>query len=265
MLKILLLLLKQTKTVDLEDESERREIIGCGSLNGNASYLIYKRIPSTENNSITTNNVQNEPPVIKKRTPVKRDEKNVEEAKTLDLSSNKNLEMIIKTLKNASIYLKELNLSGCDLKSLPEIVYNFRNLRKLDLSQNMLEKIPHGIGHLYMLTELNLEKNSIKSLPDWTSSFWDLKLEKLNLSSNEIEPIYEIIGRLTTLTDLDISNNGLKKLPHALCSLKNLKRLNIASNKIDNNSISNLNSIDEIILHEDQHYNLLVVNSTISN
>ena len=57
-----------------------------------------------------------------------------------------------KTIKQVT----KLNLSGKDLKEIPENVYDYTNLEKLDLSHNQIASIPQAILKLRKLRAIDL-------------------------------------------------------------------------------------------------------------
>ena len=62
-----------------------------------------------------------------------------------------------KTLKQ----ITKLNLSGLDLKEVPEDVFLCTNLTKLDLSHNQICRIPKEIEKLKKLKVLNISYNQV--------------------------------------------------------------------------------------------------------
>ena len=77
---------------------------------------------------------------------------------------------------------KKLDLSNQGLRSIPESVFEDRDLTSLDLSMNQLRKIPESISQLSNLT-------------------------KLDLSGNQLITIPKSISQLSNLTELDLEDN----------------------------------------------------------
>ncbi|XP_019643181.1 PREDICTED: protein scribble homolog [Branchiostoma belcheri] len=98
--------------------------------------------------------------------------------------------------------LREVNLSNCNIQSLPEQMSFLSKLTKLDVSNNRLSSFPITLPGLQSLQVLNVSNCSLTVLPE------------------------SIGDNLPSLTSLDISRNNLKTLPN---SLSNLPRLEILS------------------------------------
>ena len=117
-----------------------------------------------------------------------------------------------------SVFRLKLRRKG--YKQIPAEVFNFKNLRELDLIGNRIERIP----------------NEISSLP---------QLEILRLGSNQIEVVGQEIGGLIKLRYLDLGKNKIQALPFEIGELSNLEFLQIWGNEITllPESIQNLNKL----------------------
>ena len=117
-----------------------------------------------------------------------------------------------------SVFRLKLRRKG--YKQIPAEVFNFKNLRELDLIGNRIERIP----------------NEISSLP---------QLEILRLGSNQIEVVGQEIGGLIKLRYLDLGKNRIQALPFEIGELSNLEFLQIWGNEITllPESIQNLNKL----------------------
>ena len=112
----------------------------------------------------------------------------------------------------------KLNNSFSGLKKLKEI--NFGNV--------LINSLPKDIGKLNKLEKIHLGGTNIKKLPN---SFSDLSsLKKLTLF-NKLENIENIVFP-DSIEDIDFRSNKLKTIPVSLCSLPNLKHLDLGSNPI---------------------------------
>jgi hypothetical protein len=112
----------------------------------------------------------------------------------------------------------KLNNSFSGLKKLKEI--NFVNV--------LINSLPKDIGKLNKLEKIHLGGTNIKKLPN---SFSDLSsLKKLTLF-NKLENIENIVFP-DSIEDIDFRSNKLKTIPVSLCSLPNLKHLDLGSNPI---------------------------------
>ncbi len=127
-------------------------------------------------------------------------------------------EKIKERIKNVKIHgWQVLDLKNCGLNKIPEEVFDFTDLRTLDLSNDS-----------YCDTEL---RNKITSIPKEISKLKNLS--KLNLSSNQINEIHEDITLLRSLKHLDLSNNRLIHLSEKIANMPNLKELNLEDNPFD--------------------------------
>lgn len=131
----------------------------------------------------------------------------------VDFFSSESLEIISKMGGKL-----KLNNSFSGLKKLKEI--NFCNV--------LINSLPKDIGKLNKLEKIHLGGTNIKKLPN---SFSDLSsLKKLTLF-NKLENIENIVFP-DSIEDIDFRSNKLKTIPVSLCSLPNLKHLDLGSNPI---------------------------------
>ena len=81
----------------------------------------------------------------------------------MDAKVIKNMEYPIEIKGKTIKQVKKLNLSGKNLKVIPQNVYQYTNLEKLDLSNNRIETIPSDILKLRKLRTVmeNERKNKI--------------------------------------------------------------------------------------------------------
>lgn len=118
---------------------------------------------------------------------------------------------LYKSLKSAALVSPDsvfrLSLKGKKLKEIPPAVFQFKNLRELDLTRNRIEYLPNEINQLK-------------------------KLEKLNLSKNRLKEINPQIGSCIELRWLDVGKNDLTKLPDQICVLEKLEYLQLWANEI---------------------------------
>lgn len=123
-----------------------------------------------------------------------------------------------------------LNLSFCNLITLPDPMFKLTNLQALSLQHNYLTELPDRITELNDLTELYLESNQLTELPASIGRLVNLK--KLHLKGNQLKSLPPEIGLLTNLIELDISNNQLVALPPEIAQLTNLKNLFLSGNPL---------------------------------
>lgn len=126
--------------------------------------------------------------------------------------------------------LKELNLSGNDIKYFPDQILNFPNLKFLYLGGNNMENISNSIWRLKHLQVLSLGGNNISDVP---LSVGQLKnLQALVLCDNNIELLPANIANLHNLRSLLLHKNKLKTLPPEIIALRNLSELSLRENPL---------------------------------
>lgn len=153
--------------------------------------------------------------------------------------------------KNALKALKELNLSDCGLKTLPQELMYLQGLEELDLSENKFQGVvPRVICELKNLKKLSLNDCGLNDLPDefaklqglerlelWRNTFQkapkalcELKnLKELILNKCGLSSLPDEFANLQGLEELVLGYNNFKEFPNALCGLINLKSLNLAN------------------------------------
>ena len=124
----------------------------------------------------------------------------------------------------------ELNLSFCNLVSLPESLFELTNLQTLNLQHNYFTILPKRLKELAGLTKLNFELNQLEDLPPEIGELTNLK--KLNLKNNQLTTLPPEIGLLTNLTELDLSSNQLTTLPIEIALLTDLQNLYLQGNPL---------------------------------
>jgi len=117
-----------------------------------------------------------------------------------------------------------LDLSKSKLTAVPETIYQFTNLRELNLSQNKLKSLPDNF-YFPHLTVLNLEKNDLDTFS--TCLCKNTNLRNLFLGKNDIRYLPECIGDLQQLVTLDIWFNPIQDLPMALTTMRNLRAMDL--------------------------------------
>lgn len=130
------------------------------------------------------------------------------------------------------VNLKELNMTNSGIDKIPEGVYNFKQLEKLDLSLNDIEEtLSPRLWGLTNLVELSLANNKFNgNLSDDLANLTQLKI--LNLSRNDFTTITSNLGNLIQLESLDLGYNELSNFPISVSNLTNLKLLNLSGNGI---------------------------------
>ncbi|MDE5120357.1 MAG: leucine-rich repeat domain-containing protein, partial [Trichodesmium sp. St19_bin1] len=157
--------------------------------------------------------------------------------------------------------LKKLDLSFKGLTTIPELVFEDRDLTELYLSGNQLITISESISQLSNLTELYLSVNKLRTIPESISQLSNLT--KLYLSGNQLITIPESISQLSNLKELYLGVNKLRKIPESISQLSNLIRLNLSRNQLITipESISQLSNLTELDLSRNQ---LITIPESIS-
>jgi len=170
----------------------------------------------------------------------------------LDLGADWGKQNYFSTLPNELFTLTNLqylNLSYCNITSLPPEIGNLSNLTILQLSWNdYLTSLPPEIGKLSNLTELNLYKNNLTSLPPEIEKLTNLTY--LNLTDNRFTSLPPEIGKLSNLTELNLYKNYLTSLPPEIDKLTNLTYLNLEDNNLTSlpPEIGNLSNLTKLYL-----------------
>lgn len=137
--------------------------------------------------------------------------KNLLSLKVLTLKNNKAL--ILPDLSyNQNI--EYLDLTGNNLKTIPESVYGLAKLKTLNIGSNNISQVNPNISKLSNLFELRLEESELSELPD--------------------------LSNLQNLESINLSGNNLTRLPPGIESLSKLKYINLSGNKINEKQILEL-------------------------
>jgi Leucine-rich repeat (LRR) protein len=138
----------------------------------------------------------------------------------------------IESLKNADVKeilkLKQLDLYGCGLTTIPDSICLLSNLEKLSLPYNSITELPNTIGMLTNLKSLILYENKLNKMDDEICKLTNL--EMLDLSENHLEQVSPNIGNLTKLKEIHLYQNMLNDLPNSFFALTNLQELYIGDN-----------------------------------
>lgn len=189
---------------------------------------------------------------------------NLTSLKELSIKNNFNLAKL-PTFNN----LKELRvISICDnasiLIEIPNYLYNFYNLEKIDFSNNSLTTL-NILKPMDNLKELIVANNSIETYSlkcDNLETFdisnntltyifeLPLSLKELNFSSNKLKAVTPIVTNLINLVKFDISGNDIRILPDEIGNLENLVELNLSYNRLTElpKSIEKLINLEYIYL-----------------
>ncbi len=176
--------------------------------------------------------------------------------RTVDLSENQHLDTgkVFKQLAS-QLHLESLSMEQCELSCISEDICTLKSLKQLNLSGNILKSLPQNIGNLTLLEDLNLgmvnigfRMNLLTSLP---ASFSDLiNLRRLDLSSNQLSILPNGMSNLTNLEYIDLKQNQLPDFPTTLTKCKLLRYLNLNGNNLISipEAVGDLSFLEELRL-----------------
>jgi Leucine-rich repeat (LRR) protein len=118
-----------------------------------------------------------------------------------------------------------LDCSGQKWDSLPLEIFQFTNLKELDLSKNKLNQIPEKFNSFQAIEKLDLGRNKFENFPLVICQLPHLK--RLHLDRNQITLLPEQIADLQALEYLDLYANGIEQFGEGIFLLPALKVLNI--------------------------------------
>ncbi len=133
----------------------------------------------------------------------------------------KNLE---EAVQNKELVYK-LNLSRKKLDSLPNNLFQLKNLEYLDLSKNRLDHIPKELKALQNLEHINLSKNNFTDFPKIITEL--SQLQEIIINNNKITSIPKQIKYLNSLVKLDMWSNELIEVPDEIGQLTSLKEVDL--------------------------------------
>lgn len=120
-----------------------------------------------------------------------------------------------------------IDASQLKWETIPTELYEFKQLRFLNISKNKLTELPLDLGVFKQLKVLDATKNKITNSPIVICQLPALR--KLHLARNHISSLPACIGFLSELTFLDIWDNPIAELPDDLLKLQNLKAVDMRS------------------------------------
>ncbi len=127
--------------------------------------------------------------------------------------------------------LDTLDISRCDLGSLPVGIPFPKKLKSLHLNNNNLNSLSEDITFPEDLMFLNLSDNNLNSIPKSISLLKNLKY--LYLHNNKFKSLPIDFSFLKKLIILDLSYNEIKIIPKGIIFPENLEILNLEINKIE--------------------------------
>ena len=153
--------------------------------------------------------------------------------------------------------LTELSLAGNNLSCLPPEIGKLRNLEKLQLSGNRLREVPDELCLLDNLEGLWLHGNLLEQLPSDIGALPHLK--QLAIAGNRLTSLPESIGLLNALSELVVAGNRLEELPKSIGTLSSLRNLDLHGNQLGSlcDTIGMLSSLEELWLQGNKNLEVL--------
>jgi len=148
--------------------------------------------------------------------------------------------------------LRNLDLSDQNLRSLPETVWQLKDLEVLDLRHNQLDNLPAELAQLRGLRRLDISNNQLRQLPVEIAQLHQLqvlilshnnlthipagvmhlpRLQVLNLRHNQLDELSPAISQLN-LQELYLGGNDLQHLPIEMMSIAQLRCLDLGDNRL---------------------------------
>ncbi len=127
----------------------------------------------------------------------------------------------------------QLSLRGERFKVFPAQIFQFKNLRYLDLSKDKLDSIPDEILELKYLKILKLAKNNFTSFPPVLYKMGNI--EFLVISDNKIAYVSPQIKHMLGLESLDLYRNNVSEIPSELGKIKGFKTLDLRGISMNKN------------------------------
>src|ERR1035437_9858670 len=145
--------------------------------------------------------------------------------------------------------VRELDLSGWNLTTIPDSIAQLTQLQQLYLKNSRITDIPDSLGELAQLRGLNLSDNQITAIPSFLVELGDL--QSLRLSGNRITAIPDSLSRLARLRALCLSSNQITEIPDSLTRLSQLRTLDLSDNRITAipDSLAALENLTHLFLH----------------
>ena len=146
-----------------------------------------------------------------------------------DLVWHEGMEEAQIAMSNGELVLA-IDLSRNKLKSLPEELQEFEDLRYLLLNRNRLRQLPDWLPELGQLHALILDHNRFDDFPEVLLSM--PQLQQLSIGENYLRGIPIDIDHMQGLQYLSLWGNVLASFPASLGNLPDLKVLDLLHNEM---------------------------------
>ncbi len=128
--------------------------------------------------------------------------------------------------------LKELNISKSAIKTINcNSLKDLKFLESLSLYETLISEIPACINNLPKLKKLMLDQNKIKSIDK--AIVQNATISELSLNGNDLRIENKLNPNLKNLTHIYLSRNYIEEIPESWKSLSKLNYIEINSNKIN--------------------------------
>lgn len=150
--------------------------------------------------------------------------------------------------------LRELDLSGNELQSLPKEIERLRFIETCNLGKNHFSDVPLVLGSLPQLTKLLLFHNHLADLSRSVTFSKLTHLRVLNLNHNSITQLPASIGQMIHLEIFTAEHNQLRELPREIGSCRQLIELQLGFNQLTKLplEIGYLTELKRFILHRNK-------------
>lgn len=149
----------------------------------------------------------------------------------------------------------ELSLEGKGLKSFPNAILTFKNIRSLNISYNRIDSIPVNLfDKCRKLRVIHYAGNDLEEL---SPVLFHPLLKVLNVSENNLTIIPDGVSKCKQLEELDLHANQLKTCPSSSFVLTSLQSLILSGNP--------LTALNTWIMNQPQLKILFIDNTNIEN
>ncbi|XP_036401464.1 nyctalopin-like [Megalops cyprinoides] len=186
----------------------------------------------------------------------------------LKMANNENIKYLHTRTFTALKRLVRLDLSGCNLFSMPDRIFVEQTaMRELLCFQNHFRRVPGALRGMENLTHIYLERNKIEAVA-YNSLLGLANLKYLNLQENRINVIHDqAFQDLQNLENFYLNDNLLSELPGlSFKGLYRLKMLNLGGNLLTNVSKTWFSDLVELeVLYLDRNRLLAIEEGAFEN
>lgn len=129
-------------------------------------------------------------------------------------------------------HLNNVSINNTQIKSLPETLYNLKNLEGLTFEYNNIANISKNIGKLEQIKRVSFMGNPIKHIPVEICKLQ--KLESLVLANTKITELPKCLENLQNLDWIDISGTLITEFPIEILNAPKLDEIDAKGLKLKN-------------------------------